>query len=65
MPDREAVTPIRELMKIYLIPETNTCRWFITFINDIASCSMAFSIPCSFTYSRHTRDTLHNASSTS
>ena len=49
-PDRETVTPIWEHMKIYLIPERDTCKLFITFINDIASCSMAFSIPCSVTY---------------
>ena len=50
-------------MKIYLIPEWDTCRLFITFINDIASYSMAFSIACSVTYNRHTRDALHYASS--
>ena len=59
MPDRETVTPSWEHMKIYLIPERDTCRLFITFINDIASCSMAFSIPCSVIYSRHIRDALH------
>ena len=64
-PDREKGTPIWEHMKIFLIPERDTCRLFITFINDKASCNMAFSIPCSDTYSRHTGDALHNASSTS
>ena len=65
MPDRETVTPVCEHMKIYLIPERDTCRLFITFINDIASCSTAFSIPCRVNYRRHTWDALHYASSTS
>ena len=64
-PDQETVTPIWDHMKIYLIPERDTCRLFITFINDKASCSMALSISCSVTYSRHTQDALHYASSTS
>ena len=33
-----------EHMKKYLIPERDTCRLLITFINDIASCSMAFGV---------------------
>ena len=64
-PDQETVTPIWEHMKIHLIPEQDTCRFFITFINDKASCSMALSIPCSVTYSRHNRNALYYAISTS
>ena len=64
-PDRETVIPVLEHMKICLFPERDTCKLFITLISDLASCSMAFGIPCSVTYSRHTRDALHYASSTS